>query len=42
MWSSWVVHNSDGTCHVDSGWLKNMGAIDFAGMLNFLLNNIIK
>lgn len=31
MWSSWVVHNSDDTCSLKSGWLKELGALDFAG-----------
>src|SRR5690349_9399817 len=31
MWSGWYSKNSDGTCDFNTGWLRDLGAIDFAG-----------
>lgn len=31
MWSGWYNKNSDGTCDFQMGWLRELGAIDFAG-----------
>eukprot|EP01112_Ceratiomyxa_fruticulosa_P018015 TRINITY_DN5707_c0_g1_i1.p1 TRINITY_DN5707_c0_g1~~TRINITY_DN5707_c0_g1_i1.p1 ORF type:complete len:508 (-),score=85.81 TRINITY_DN5707_c0_g1_i1:85-1608(-) len=31
LWAAWTVKNSDGTCTQHLGWLRAMGAIDFAG-----------
>eukprot|EP01114_Cavostelium_apophysatum_P019129 TRINITY_DN6072_c0_g1_i1.p1 TRINITY_DN6072_c0_g1~~TRINITY_DN6072_c0_g1_i1.p1 ORF type:complete len:551 (+),score=120.57 TRINITY_DN6072_c0_g1_i1:106-1653(+) len=31
LWSSWSDRKDDGTCEFKMGWLKDMGAIDFAG-----------
>eukprot|EP01112_Ceratiomyxa_fruticulosa_P021981 TRINITY_DN792_c0_g2_i3.p1 TRINITY_DN792_c0_g2~~TRINITY_DN792_c0_g2_i3.p1 ORF type:complete len:488 (-),score=83.64 TRINITY_DN792_c0_g2_i3:177-1640(-) len=31
MWSTWTEYRSDGTCYQHNGWLRDFGALDYAG-----------